>query len=61
MFQYHCLNPIAQKGLDIFDERYKKKLYELRNCDMYQLFFDTIDVMIEYNCKLEQEVLISKN
>ena len=23
MFQYHCLNPIAQKGLDIFDEGYK--------------------------------------
>ena len=44
-----------------FDERYKKKLYELRNCDKYQLFFDTIDVMIKYSCKLEQEVLISKN
>ena len=24
MFQYHCLNPIAQKGLDIFDEKYRK-------------------------------------
>ena len=24
MFQYHCLNPIAQKGLDIFDDNYKK-------------------------------------
>ncbi len=44
-----------------FDESYKKKLCELKNCDKYQIFFDTIDVMIEYNCKLEQEVLISKN
>ena len=44
-----------------FDESYKKKLCELKNYDKYQIFFDTIDVMIEYNCKLEQEVLISKN
>lgn len=26
MFQYHCLNPIAQKGLDIFDDNYKKQI-----------------------------------
>ena len=25
MFQYHCLNPIAQKGLDIFDDNSCKK------------------------------------
>ena len=24
MFQYHCLNPIAEKGLGLFDEDYKK-------------------------------------
>ena len=24
MFQYHCLNPIAEKGLGLFDEEYKK-------------------------------------
>lgn len=24
MFQYHCLNPIADKGLNIFSENYKK-------------------------------------
>ncbi len=24
MFQYHCLNPIAEKGLGLFDENYKK-------------------------------------
>ena len=24
MFQYQCLNPIAQKGLDLFDDNYKK-------------------------------------
>ena len=30
MFQYHCLNPIAAKGLDLFGEDYKKTetLYE---------------------------------
>ena len=30
MYQYHCLNPIAAKGLDIFGEDYKKTetLYE---------------------------------
>ncbi len=22
MFQYHCLNPIAEKGLGLFDEDY---------------------------------------
>ena len=25
MFQYHCLNPIAEKGLGLFDEDYKKQ------------------------------------
>lgn len=24
MFQYHCLNPIADKGLELFSEQYKK-------------------------------------
>lgn len=24
MFQYHCLNPIAEKGLELFDNNYKK-------------------------------------
>ena len=24
MYQYHCLNPIANVGLDLFDENYKK-------------------------------------
>ena len=24
MFQYHCLNPIAEKGLNLFSEDYKK-------------------------------------
>ena len=24
MFQYHCLNPISAKGLEIFDENYRK-------------------------------------
>lgn len=24
MYQYHCLNPIAKKGLDLFSEQYKK-------------------------------------
>ena len=24
MFQYHCLNPIAEKGLDYLNEEYKK-------------------------------------
>ena len=30
MYQYHCLNPIAAKGLDLFGEDYKKTetLYE---------------------------------
>ena len=23
MFQYHCLNPIAKKGLDCFSDRYR--------------------------------------
>ena len=24
MFQYHCLNPIAEKGLKLFGDNYKK-------------------------------------
>ena len=24
MYQYHCLNPIANVGLDLFDENYKR-------------------------------------
>ena len=23
MYQYHCLNPIAEKGLNLFSENYK--------------------------------------
>lgn len=42
-----------------FDENYKKKLCKLRKCDEYNIFFETIDIMLEYNCKLEQEALIS--
>ena len=25
MFQYHCLNPIAEKGLKLFGDNYKKQ------------------------------------
>ena len=34
MFQYHCLNPIAEKGLGLFDEEYKKSedLQEVQKC-----------------------------
>lgn len=32
MFQYHCLNPIAEKGLEIFGEKYKK-IDELEGAD----------------------------
>ena len=32
MFQYHCLNTIAEKGLGLFDEEYKKR-EELQECD----------------------------
>lgn len=32
MFQYHCLNPIAEKGLEIFGEKYKK-IEELEGAD----------------------------
>ena len=32
MFQYHCLNPIAEKGLGLFDEEYKKS-EDLQECD----------------------------
>ncbi len=31
MFQYHCLNPIAEKGLGLFDEDYKKSRRTGRN------------------------------
>ena len=31
MFQYHCLNPIAEKGLGLFDEEYKKS-EDLQEC-----------------------------
>ena len=24
MYQYHCLNPIAEKGLNLFSEEYRK-------------------------------------
>lgn len=32
MYQYHCLNPIAGKGLGLFDEQYKKT-ETLEECD----------------------------
>jgi D-3-phosphoglycerate dehydrogenase len=32
MYQYHCLNPIAQKGLDLFDESYRKS-EDLAGCE----------------------------
>ncbi len=32
MYQYHCLNPIAQKGLDIFDDSYRRR-ESLDGCD----------------------------
>ena len=32
MFQYHSLNPIAEKGLGLFDEEYKKS-EDLQECD----------------------------
>ena len=32
MFQYHCLNTIAEKGLGLFDEEYKKS-EDLQECD----------------------------
>ena len=25
MFQYHCLNPIAEKGLKLFGDNYKNR------------------------------------
>ena len=44
MYQYHCLNPIAAKGLDLFGEDYKKTetLYEadavlLRSAKMHDM------------------------
>lgn len=42
-----------------FNEKYKDRLYKLRNCEKYCMFFDVIDTMIEHNCKLEQESIIS--
>ena len=32
MYQYHCLNPIAQKGLDYFNENYRKS-DSMEGCD----------------------------
>lgn len=32
MYQFHCLNPIASKGLDIFDENYRKS-DTLKDCN----------------------------
>lgn len=32
MFQYHCLNPIAEKGLSLFGEEYGKT-EEVKDCD----------------------------
>jgi len=42
-----------------FDEKYKKNLYKLRKSDKYSTFFSIIDIMLKYNCKLEQETIIS--
>ena len=40
MFQYHCLNPIAQKGLDIFDDNYKKADYFYNTfLNLYNFFY----------------------
>lgn len=50
-----------QKNWNFFDKNYKSKLSKLKNCDEYSIFFDTIDTMLEYNCKLEQEIIISYN
>lgn len=43
---------------NIFDEKYKNKLLTLRENKNYSMFYDVIDVMSKYNCKLEQEALI---
>lgn len=32
MYQYHCLNPIAEKGLELFSEAYRQS-ETLENCD----------------------------
>lgn len=42
-----------------FDEKYKKKLYGLRENNEYKIFFDSMDIMLKHNCKLEQEAIIS--
>lgn len=47
-----------EKCWNYFDENYKKKLCNLRKNDGYSIFFNVIDIMIEHNCKLEQEALI---
>lgn len=49
-----------QNNWNYFDENYKKKLCKLRKSDEYSIFFEIIDIMLEYNCKLEQETLISR-
>lgn len=48
-----------QKNWNYFDEKYKEKLYKLRKSDKYSMFFSIIDTMLEYNCKIEQETIIS--
>lgn len=47
MYQYHCLNPIAQVGLDIFDEKYAKTedvnaadAILVRSAGMHEMEFD---------------------
>ena len=50
MFQYHCLNPIAQVGLDNFDSNYEKT-YEIaeaegvlvRSASMHEMDFSVYD------------------
>ena len=29
MFQYHCLNPIAERGLNLFSEDYSEEMGEM--------------------------------
>ena len=43
-----------------FDESYGKILGELRSNEKYRMFWDTIDIILKHNCKLEQEVIVSK-
>ena len=39
MFQYHCLNPIAEKGLKLFGDNYK--IFRLRSMQRRGLLYST--------------------